>query len=99
MLLELWPCQNCVSATFSASTPEALRMTAQQRGVRRRPANHADPVPAKSAIMPAIFGAGFLLSSCREVRKRPQHSKVLRTIDGLRVGRTPDRRRPTASRP
>src|SRR6185369_15302858 len=56
----IWSVPNCISATLSASTPEALRMTrsnAAFAGVR--------PItptlcPARSA-MSLIFGAGFLL--------------------------------------
>src|SRR4029077_17813984 len=56
----IWSVPNCVTATLSASTPEALRMTRSNAGFAGvRPIT---PIlcPARSAIS-LIFGAGFLL--------------------------------------
>jgi len=60
----------------------------QQRGVRWRAADHADPVPCETGDLLDFrceFSFGALV---RKPRRRPQHNEVLtHDGDGLRVGR------------
>ena len=79
---------NCVSATLSASTPEALKMTRSNAGVRRHPADHADPVPCEIGDLLDFRRGRSFGTIARKSGRRPQHNEVLaHDGDGLRVGR------------
>ena len=53
-----WFVPNWVTVTLSACTPEALKMTRSNAGVRGRPADHSYPVP---------FEIGYLLDFWRRL--------------------------------